>query len=193
MLPGHGPMNTTPSSLLERLRQPANREAWERFVRLYTPLLFRWARQTGLQEQDAADLVQEVLMLLVRKLPEFHYDRRRSFRAWLRTVTVNKYREWCRRAAPVAVEGGEGLEDVPAPDDSSFEEAQYRRSVVARALTILQPEFAERTWAAFWRYAVLGQEAQEVALALGISVGTVYAAKSRVLVRVRQELAGLLD
>ena len=91
-------MNSTHSSLLERLRRPDDVEAWDRFVRLYTPLLFHWARGAGLRDPDAADLVQDVLVVLVRKLPEFHYDPRKSFRAWLRTVTLNKWRERLRRA-----------------------------------------------------------------------------------------------
>ncbi|HVS33977.1 MAG TPA: sigma-70 family RNA polymerase sigma factor, partial [Gemmataceae bacterium] len=67
-------MNSTSSSLLERLRQPGADDAWRRFVRLYTPLLFHWAQGAGLPRQDAADLVQDVLVLLVRKMPAFHYD-----------------------------------------------------------------------------------------------------------------------
>jgi RNA polymerase sigma-70 factor (ECF subfamily) len=68
-------MHTTSATLLERLRQPADQEAWARFVRLYTPLPYYWARRVGLQEQDAADLVQEVFAVLFQKLPEFTYDR----------------------------------------------------------------------------------------------------------------------
>src|SRR5712692_822077 len=90
-------MNSTSVSLLEQLRNPAESKttgpAWERFVELYTPLLYYWARRLGLRDQDAADLVQDVFLVLVRKLPEFSYDRHKSFRAWLRTVTLNKWRE----------------------------------------------------------------------------------------------------
>src|SRR5438552_17277524 len=81
-------MYTTPVSLLERLHQPAADEAWQRFVKLYTPLLYHWACRVGLQGADAADLVQDVLTLLVQKLPEFKYDSQKSFRAWLRTVML---------------------------------------------------------------------------------------------------------
>src|SRR5688572_20304611 len=92
----------TPASLLERLRQPAEQQAWSRFVRLYTPLLYSWARRLGLQPEDASDLVQDVLTLLVQKLPEFHYDRHKRFRGWLWTVTLNRFREnHRRRAVPV--------------------------------------------------------------------------------------------
>src|SRR5688572_29289901 len=93
-------MNTTPVSLLERLRQPSTEEAWCRFVDLYTPLIYYWARKVGAQPQDAADLVQDVFTLLVRKMPGFTYDEHRSFRGWLRVVTLNKWRESRRRQTP---------------------------------------------------------------------------------------------
>src|SRR5271154_45229 len=95
-------MHTTSVSLLERLRQPAEQDAWNRFVHLYTPLLFAWADRAGLQSHDAADLVQDVFVLLLRKLPEFTYDSRQSFRGWLRTVALNKWRESRRRQPPLA-------------------------------------------------------------------------------------------
>src|ERR1700730_18807813 len=82
-------MDRTPASLLEQVRNPADQEAWKRFVRLYTPLLFHWAHRIHLQDQDAADLVQDVFTVLFQKLPEFRYDPARSFRAWLRTVHLN--------------------------------------------------------------------------------------------------------
>ena len=91
-------MTTTSISLLQRLRQPGQEQDWVSFVQLYTPLLFYSAYRMGLQEQDAADLVQDVFTLLVQKLPEFSYDQHKSFRAWLRTVLMNKFRENQRRA-----------------------------------------------------------------------------------------------
>jgi RNA polymerase sigma-70 factor (ECF subfamily) len=83
-------MDPTPVSLLARLRQPAATEAWPHFVRLYSPLLFGWARRLGLQDADAADLVQDVFTVLAVKLPEFRYDPRLGFRRWLRTVFLNR-------------------------------------------------------------------------------------------------------
>ncbi len=79
-------MHTTSVSLLQRLRQPAESEAWQRFVGLYTPLLFAWVRRLGLDENDAADIVQDIFVVLLRKLPEFRYDQNQSFRAWLHTT-----------------------------------------------------------------------------------------------------------
>ena len=83
-------IDTTPVSLLERVRQPGEQEAWARFVDLYTPMLHGWARRLGLQEPDAADLIQEVFVVLLQKLPGFTCDRERSFRGWLWTIVRNK-------------------------------------------------------------------------------------------------------
>src|SRR5262249_2182105 len=76
----HWGMHTTPVSLLERVRRLGEQQAWERFVDMYTPLLYHWACRMGMQQSDAADLVQEVFTVLVAKLPEFVYDRQKSFR-----------------------------------------------------------------------------------------------------------------
>jgi RNA polymerase sigma-70 factor (ECF subfamily) len=184
----------TPASLLERLRRPSDPAAWARFVELYTPLLYYWARRTGLQEADAADLVQEVLALLFRKLPEFEYDRHRSFRNWLRTVTLNKWREGQRRRPLETVMDGGTLAEVPESDDgTAFSEADYRAHLVQHTLRALQGEFPPATWRAFREYVLADRPAEEVAAELGVRVGTVYAAKSRVLSRLRRELNGLLD
>src|SRR5437588_831842 len=99
-------MHTTSGSLLERLRQPADQEPWTRLVKLYTPLLFFWARRLGLHDADAADLVQDVFTTLVQKLPGFQYDQNKGFRNWLRTVTLNKWRDRQRRHAVAPVEAG---------------------------------------------------------------------------------------
>src|SRR5205814_8154843 len=90
-------MHTTSASLLELLRLPDQASAWGRFVKLYTPLLFFWARRLGLPDADARDLVQEIFLTLVRKLPEFRYDRAKGFRNWLRTAVLNKWRDQARR------------------------------------------------------------------------------------------------
>jgi RNA polymerase sigma-70 factor, ECF subfamily len=187
-------VHTTPISLLDRLRQPNPAAAWERFVELYTPVLFAWARRLGLQASDAADLVQEVFTLLVEKLPEFEYDKHKSFRSWLRTVTLNKWRDVCRRKAVIPVQAVGGLSDASVPDPAdALDEAEYRRQLVSRALELLRTEFQPVTWQACWEYVVQGRPAAEVARELGISPNAVYLAKGRVLRRLRAELEGLLD
>lgn len=188
-------MTTTSTSLLIRLREPTDREAWSRFVKLYGPLIFKWARRTGLQPEDASDLVQDVMALLVRKLPEFQYDQSRSFRSWLKTVTINKWREKCRRRSlPMSDVTASGLARLPdQQDEADFWEQEYRQQVVARAMELMQHEFQPTTWQACRRY-VLGEASpDELAREYNISVWTIYSAKSRLLKRLREELDGLLD
>src|SRR5437588_12146897 len=108
-------MNTTSVSLLQRLRLPDSQAAWERFVDLYTPLIFLWAVRAGLPAQDAGDLVQDVFTTLLQKLPAFDFGRGESFRAWLKTITLNRWRDLRRRAALRTHAGAEALENVPAP------------------------------------------------------------------------------
>jgi RNA polymerase sigma-70 factor (ECF subfamily) len=187
-------MDTTPPSLLERLRLPNEAGAWDQFVALYTPLLYRWARARGLQEADAGDLVQDVLVLLVRKLPEFRYDPGRSFRAWLHTVTLNCWRDRQRRKSGQPVGGGDDLSDPPAPDDiGEIAEAEYRSYLVRRALELMRAEFRPTTWQACWEHVVSGKTAAQVAAELGLTPGAVYVARSRVLARLREELRDLID
>jgi RNA polymerase sigma-70 factor (ECF subfamily) len=191
-------MNTTPVSLLERLRHDAaggcEPVAWRRFTDLYTPLLYYWARRLGLQESDAADLVQDVFLKLIRKLPEFSYQRGRSFRSWLRAVLVNQWRTSQRRRVVVAAAGGDALDEVAAGDESdALGEEEYRQYVAQRALRLMQSQFQPATWRACWLQVVDGRSAAEVAAELGISEGAAYVAKCRVLRRLRQDLDGLLD
>jgi len=187
-------MSDTPASLLQRLRQPDSRQAWERFVDLYTPLIFFWGVRAGLPAQDAGDLVQDVFATLLTKLPEFDYDRDRSFRAWLRTITLNRWRDLRRRQAVRAHAGSEALEHVAAPEAAeALWEAEYRRYVAGRAVEIMQAEFEARTWQAFWAMTVEGRPAADVAASLGMTPAAVYNAKYRVLCRLREELAGLLE
>jgi RNA polymerase sigma-70 factor (ECF subfamily) len=187
-------MPATSASLLERLRRPGQDAAWARFVDLYTPLLYHWARRTGLAQAQAADLVQDVLLVLVRKLPEFSYDRTRSFRSWLRTVTLNKWRENLRREQPGRAADGVDLSARAGPNSlREFEDAEYHAYLARRALGLMQAEFRPTTWKACWEQVVCGRPAAEVAAELGISEGAAYVAKSRVLRRLREELDGLLD
>jgi RNA polymerase sigma-70 factor, ECF subfamily len=188
-------MDTTNISLLERLKLPVDEMAWSRFVDLYTPLIYAWARRIGLQESDAADLVQEVFAALVQKMPEFAYDRHKSFRAWLRTVTLNKWRDRCRRRAarPHEATVHAPLDLADSEGEASFGELEYRQQLVARALELMQAEFQPTTWKACWEFVVGGRSAAEIAGELGISENAVHLAKGRVLRRLRKELEGLLE
>jgi RNA polymerase sigma-70 factor (ECF subfamily) len=188
-------MLTTPPSLLERLRESPERAAWERFVEMYTPLFFSWTNRLHLGDHEAADLVQDLFAVLVEQLPTFVYDRRKSFRAYLKTVLLNRWRNHLRRRSAEGVVRHHDLDGIAAENDPvpELEEAEYRSYVVGRALALMQAEFQPVTWKACWEFVVCGRSAGEVAKLLGISVNAVYLAKSRVLRRLREELAGLLD
>ena len=186
-------MDTTSASLLERLRVSGDQEAWSKLVDLYSPLLLFWARKAGLARADAEDLVQEVFAVLVRKLPQFQYDRGRGFRNWLRTITLNKWRDVCRRRARRAGLSDEPLGDVVEPPPEDLTDAEYRAQLVARALELIESDFEPTTWRAFQQTAVLGRVPAEVAAELGVTRNVVYLARCRVLRRLRDELDGLIE
>jgi RNA polymerase sigma-70 factor (ECF subfamily) len=110
-------------------------------------------------------------------------------------VTLNRWRnQQRRRAVHDRIDPDAHLSDVAAPDGlETFEEDEYRRHVVGRALELIQADFQPTTWKAFWEFMVNGRSAAEVAAELGLAVGAVRAAKFRVLCRLHEELAGLLD
>lgn len=184
-------MFQTPASLLFRLRSPQQPAAWGRLVELYSPLLFHWATRLGHQDSDAADLVQEVFLLLWRKLPEFDYDPSRSFHAWLKTLFLNLARQRHRRRHPIAANFD--VSDYPDPAIDAVEAKEYREYLLHRALQLLEKEFTSTHIAAFRDYVIAGTPVDEVAEKLGLSVGMVYTIKSRILNKLRQELTYLLD
>lgn len=187
-------MHTTPVTLLERIRTPGDEDAWSRFVELATPLLYAWAHRVGLRRDDAADLVQEVFLLLAVKLPEFRYDPARSFRGWLRQVTLNKWHERRRRREPAAAADiDEESDRLAGPEGEAFWEVEYREYLVARAMEIMRGEFEPNTWRACWEHVVSGRSAADVAAELGLTPGAVYVAKCRVLKRLREELGDLME
>jgi RNA polymerase sigma-70 factor (ECF subfamily) len=188
-------MTTTPISLLERLRKPAPEAAWNRFVGLYTPLLYYWAHRLGLAGADAEDLVQDVFFVLLKELPHFTYEPPQRFHGWLRTILVNKWRERGRRAAaqPAGLRDNGATLVSPADAIKEFDEAEYRKYMVDRALQLMQTDFEPNTWKACWECVVAGRPTADVAAELGMTVPAVRLAKSRVLRRLRQELNGLLD
>lgn len=189
----------TTTSLIVRVKQ-FDDTAWERLAALYTPVVFQWAINANLQESDAADLVQDVFSAVARNIERFerapHLPR---FRAWLWGITRHKLQDHFRRRGgqPRAV-GGETsqqrLEQLPEepPEDAGDENIDGVFSGLARrALALIESDFQEKTWQAFWRFAIDGRQAKEVAAELGMSVGAVYTAKSRVLAHLRRELEGL--
>ena len=157
--------------------------------------MFFWARRCGETEHDAADLVQEVFVALLRTLPTFQYDHAGgNFRGWLRTLTLNKLRDRKRGEA----RADKALAQRPVKDElpdaaEAFWETEYRQELARRALRLMQTEFAPATWKACWETVVQGRPPADVACELGISENAVYIAKCRVLRRLREELSGLVD
>lgn len=132
-----------------------------------------------MQAQDSADLTQEVFATLFKKLPEFHYDRHKSFRAWLRALTLNHWRDLHKRVATRPVPGDEvGLKELTIPAEISvLEEMEYRQHLIDQALQVMQTDFQPATWQGFWEHGVNGRPAETVAHELGISLASVYGAK----------------
>jgi RNA polymerase sigma-70 factor (ECF subfamily) len=183
----------TSASLLDRLQRRPDPQSWRRLLDVYEPFVRRFLRGPALQS-DADDLVQDVLAVLVRELPRFRRQRCGSFRAWLRTITVNRVNEWRRRhrARPA---GASRLDDLADPHSalSRLWDAEHDQHVARRLLELLEPEFTAHTWRAFRRQTLDGRSAAETAAELGMTVNAVLIAKSRVLRRFREEVAGLLD
>jgi RNA polymerase sigma-70 factor (ECF subfamily) len=199
--PSNGHESSVSISLLERLRCQDD-PAWTRLVALYGPTVLGWCRHAGLSADDAEDVHQEVFRTVARSIGEFRRDRPGdSFRGWLWTVTRRKVIDHQRqRAGQVEAAGGSTalarLAQVPEVGDLSETDrgglSAEAAAVYQRALALIRDGFSESTWRAFWAVAVEGRPAADVAGTLGMSVGAVYIAKSRVLARLREEFADLL-
>jgi len=191
----------TRASLLVRIRDVRNGDAWQEFVRIYAPVVYGFARKRGLQDADAADLMQEVLRSVAGAAAGLEYDPRRgSFRGWLYTVTRNKIFNFLEGRQRTLLGSGdtgahERLEEQPAPeiDMAGDWDREYERRLAAFAMERVEKEFQAATWQAFRMTAVEGKSAREVGDALKMSPGAVYVAKSRVLARLREEVKRLED
>ncbi|MGE0605617.1 MAG: RNA polymerase sigma factor [Pirellulales bacterium] len=193
-------MDETSASLLDRLRLQPDGDAWTRLVELYTPLIRGWLVRHGLPPQECDDVVQDVLQIVVRRVPEFRRQRTGSFRTWLRAIAVNCLRDfWKTRHGEPAASGNsefaQMLEQLADPNSGLSQQwdQEHDRHVSQKLLETIRPAFEARTWQAFQRVAIDGASADQTAAELGISVNAVFIAKSRVLNRLRQEAQGLVD
>lgn len=185
-------MNSTSESLLIRLRQPGDQKAWTEFVNLYAPLIFYWARKTGIQVQDSRDIVQDVLAIVFQKLPDFRYEASKSFRGWLRTITLNKHREYCRKSKKIVNGNQSALLSLAANAESTWD-LNYRQALVDHALELIRHEFQTPTWNAVREFSTSNEKAAVIAKKHGVSVWTIYSGKSRMMTRLREIVEGLLD
>jgi RNA polymerase sigma-70 factor (ECF subfamily) len=189
------PAGTRPS-LLIRIRDPGDAEAWGQFVALYGPLIYQFARKQGLQDADAADLTQIVLQAVIDAMKRLDYDPGRgSFRSWLYRVVRNqlsKFRTQQRKSPRGSGDSATQriLDELPDDDPGTIElwDREYERRLFLWAGERVRSRCDAASWQAFWRTAVEGLAAQEVARSLGMSVGAVYTARSRIVDRIRKEI-----
>jgi RNA polymerase sigma-70 factor (ECF subfamily) len=187
------------SSLLERVRAQEP-EAWRRLVRLYYPLVRGWCQRAGLQSEDAAGVAREVFWALAGNVDRFRRDGgQNSFRGWLWGITRRQLLAHRRRrpAEPTAAGGTEAqrrLAELSGPEDPSEADRPGENSaLLRRALDLLRAGVEDRTWQAFWRAAVEGRAPADIAAELRMSVTSVYLARARLLRRLREEFADVLD
>jgi len=192
----------TSASLLVRIRDGRDHEAWRQFVELYAPVVYGFARKRGLQDADAADVMQDVMRSVAGAAARLNYDPSRgSFRGWLYTVARNKIFNFLDAARHRIGRGSgdtgvrEKLEAQPEPETglaASWEE-EYERTLADVAMRRVQKEVQPATWQAFWQTAVEGRSAREAGEAIGMSAGAVYVARSRVLARLKEEVQRLRE
>ncbi len=194
-------MTATSISLLQRLAREPDSESWQRLVDVYTPLLKQWLGRYDVQDADADDLVQDVLLVVSRELKQFEHNRRTgAFRSWLRTILVHRLRRFWdkQKQRPAATGGSDVLQQLDQLEDAASRisrlwDREHDEHVVRRLLDLMEPRFSAETWRAFWRIVMDEAKTDAVAAELGISRNSVYIAKSRVLSILRLEAQGLID
>lgn len=177
--------------------QQMDPESWSRLVTTFGPIVYRWCRTAGVPDADAADVTQDIFASLARGIATFERQKEQgSFRSWLATITRNRVRDYFRlRARQEAAVGGtaalQQLQALRDAVDSTISNVGVASPLAKRVLEHVKAEFEPATWNAFWMTAVDGKTASDVSAVCGISVASVYQAKSRVLRRLRQRLAEL--
>jgi RNA polymerase sigma-70 factor (ECF subfamily) len=192
-------MNSTPetrASLLIRVRDPADQAAWHEFVEIYRPLILRLARRKGMQEADADDVAQQVLVAVAKAVEQRQHDPRRAkFRTWLNRVAQNAILNALTRGKPDRGSGDSALQAVLnqhatcTGPDSDLLRLEHRREVFRWAARQVRREFHQATWEAFWRTAVEGRPVEVVAGELTKNPGAIYTARSRVMRRIQDKVA----
>lgn len=184
----------TSPSLLERARAK-DADAWKRLVRLYTPLVVYWCHGSGVKGADAEDVCQEVFRAVAAHLGDYRHE---TFRGWLRGIARHKILDHFRgqQRQPLGQGGSEANErllQVPEQGLLSDDSEEEVSGLYHRALEQVRGEFEGNTWQAFWRAAVEGQSPSLIAADLGVTPAAVRKAKSRVLLRLREEIGDLID
>ena len=188
---------TTRLSLLLRIRDARDAESWGRFVKIYAPMIFRYAQRMGLQDADAADVTQDVLRVVSEAIQGFDYDPQVGrFRGWLKKVAFYTSSQLKKRHRRQPVAAGDSVVqasiDQSATDvDSRFWNEQYSNRMFELACDRVRPSVQPQTWEAFLATAVREEDPQAVADRLGLKIGSVYVARNRVFSRIREALSDL--
>lgn len=185
----------TSLSLLARLGY-GDPDSWERMFALYSPLLRSWLRPRGVQDADIDDLTQNVLAVVLRRLPEFqHNGRTGAFRTWLRGVVTNVLWEHLRAAGRRPAGDEKLLADLedPASELHRWWDAEHDRYVLRGLMNLVREEFAPATWEAFRLTALAGRTVAAAATELGLTVNAVHIARSRILARLRETAGEFVD
>lgn len=194
-------MNETSLSLLQRLRRSPESDGWDRLVALYAPLIRMWLRKYDVQNSDADDLVQDVLLAVSADLSKFeHGGQLGAFRGWLKAILVNRLRKfWRGRDHRPQARGDSDIDarlallDDPSSEMSLIWNHEHDQYVLRQLLALAEPHFEPATWMAFCRVTLDGAKPDVVAKELGISRNAVVIAKCRVLNRLRTESEGLIE
>jgi RNA polymerase sigma-70 factor (ECF subfamily) len=194
-------VHDTSLSLLERLRQSPENEGWNRLADLYTPLIRAWLRRYDVQDSDANDLVQEVLLAVSKDLGKFeHRGQAGAFRGWLKAILINRLRKfWRAQNRRPQARGDSDIDarlahlDDPASEMSRIWDQEHDQYVLRQLMALVEPHFEPKTWKAFCRVALDGAKPDVVAREMGISRNSVVIAKCRVLSRLRQDSGGLIE
>lgn len=183
----------TSTTLLRRLRRaPTDEAAWSAFVERYGRLVYHWCRQWGLQEADAEDVTQTVLLELSRQMRTFEYDRQGSFRGWLRTVAQRSWGRFLEARRRGGVTGVEPVLDVAAGEDLLQQlEKESEQELLELAMRRVRARVQPHTWEAFRLLALEQQSGAAVAQELGMKVGAVFVARSKVQKMLRVEIERL--
>lgn len=195
-MPGNAESRTS-ASLLERLRRvPADQAAWAEFVDRYGPRVYGWCRHWRLQEADAQDVTQDVLVRLAAKMRAFAYDPSRSFRAWLKTLARHALSDFCDARGRAGATGGSAaadqLQTVEAREDLFRRlDDEFDREVLEEAVARVRGRVTPKTWRVFELTAREGRSGAEAAGELGMTVAAVFVARGRVQRLLREEVQRL--
>lgn len=184
-------------SIIARLSDAEDRQAWEHFAEHYRPVIYRIARRRGIQDADAQDLTQRVLAAIANSIGDWQPKAPGAkFRHWLRRVAKNETLKFLTRQPHDRARGGTSvltaLHAAPAEDQIEQEiERETRRQLIRRAAKIVREQVAQPTWQAFALTMIEGQSIEDSANALGLNIGSIYAARSRILKRIRETVRQL--